>query len=124
MLSSTSGINQSMMLITTDICGGGGGGSRSVTGGGGSNGGNCCYHPYSSKQNGCMTNREQRESTLERGANHLNGHVEVKPQGFFLWPQCCYNCKLLGSLVSFLPCKVCLFHLSDIHCEEDFHWSR
>jgi len=34
------------------------------------------------------------------------------------------NCKLLGSLVSFLPCKACLFHLSDTYCEEDFHWSR
>jgi hypothetical protein len=71
-----------------------------------------------------MMNGEQRGSTLERVVKQLNGHVDVKTQGFILWPQCCENCKLLGSLVSFLPCKVRLFHLSDIYCEEDFHWSR
>jgi hypothetical protein len=71
-----------------------------------------------------MTNGEQRASTMKRVAKQLTRHVDVKPQGFFLWPQCCDNCKVPGSLVSFLPCKVCLFHVSHMYCEEDFHWSR
>jgi hypothetical protein len=50
-----------------------------------------------------MMNGEQRGSALERDAKQLNGHVDIKPQGFFLWPQYCENCKLLGSLVGFLP---------------------
>jgi hypothetical protein len=42
-----------------------------------------------------MTNSEQ--STLKRVAKQIEGHVEVKPWDFFLWPQCCNNCTWILS---------------------------